>query len=316
MSYAFDPELASFVPMLPTIDISDVSAIRTALRENLERMGPATIPDTVSYADADADGVPIRIYTAADRSRLAPALIYLHGGGFVLGDLDVAHAQAALIAAEAGIVVISVDYRLAPEYPFPAGLEDCYTVLAWAARHAADLDVDAGRIGVGGESAGGGLTASLTQLTRARRGPAVRFQYLGCPELDDRLETQSTLAFVDTPMWNRPSAELSWKYYISGQRAVDGVPAAPAREVDLSGLPPAFVWVNEFDPLRDEGLDYAQRLVQAGVSVELHLYAGTFHASSVVRDATVSRRMSADIIAALRRGLSASSAVQGAAGPS
>ena len=169
--------------------------------------------------------------------------------------------------------------------------------------NAADLGIDPARVGVGGDSAGGGLAASVALLARARGGPALRFQYLGIPELDDRLETVSMRAFVDTPLWNRPAAELSWKYYLSGESTLDGVHAAPARAADLSGLPPAFISTCEFDPLRDEGLDYAQRLLQAGVSVELHHYPGTFHGSGFVTDAAVTKRMIADMISAIRRAL-------------
>jgi acetyl esterase/lipase len=198
---------------------------------------------------------------------------------------------------------VSVDYRLAPEHPFPSGLEDCYAALLWLAKESGELGVDAERIAVFGQSAGGGLAAGLALLARDRGGPSLCFQLLGIPELDDRLETPSMVAFTDTPMWNRPSAERSWRYYLGEEPNGDtSVYAAPARAEDLSGLPPAYVSTCEYDPLRDEGMIYALRLLQAGVSVELHQFAGTFHGSTIL-PAEVSRRQQAEMTDALRRGL-------------
>jgi acetyl esterase len=154
-------------------------------------------------------------------------------------------------------VVVSVEYRLAPEDPFPAGLEDCYAALVWLHESAAELGVDGDRIAVVGRSAGGGLAAALALVTRDRHGPALCFQCLAIPELDDRLDTPSMQAFVDTPLWNRPLAEASWRHYLGDDRSDVSPYAAPARATDLSGLPPAYVSTMEFDPLRDEGIAYA-----------------------------------------------------------
>ena len=199
--------------------------------------------------------------------------------------------------------MVSVDYRLAPENPYPAGIEDCYAALAWTAANAAELGIDRARLGIGGASAGGGLSAGLALLARDRGGPAICFQYLGIAELDDRLETPSMTKFVDSPVWNRPGAVVSWDSYLGGRPADQY--AAPARAEDLSGLPPAYVDVCEFDPLRDEDLIYAHRLIQAGVPTEVHHYPGTFHGSGMVETAAVSRRMAAEMLDALRRGLKA-----------
>jgi acetyl esterase len=304
LTYRFDPELAPWIPMMPTFDISDPVAARAELAEMLRQAPapPSTKPLTVENATVPRDGgpdVPVRIYRPAHTSAALPALLFLHGGGFVVGSVDGEDAQAREIAAEADTVVVSVEYRLAPEHPFPAGLDDCYLALCWLAKHTAELGVDPGRIGVGGGSAGAGLSAAVALLARDRGGPALCMQFLGIPELDDRLDTPSMQLYTDTPIWHRPNAELSWHFYLAGQ---DATPyAAPARARDLSGLPPAYVDVCEFDPLRDEGLAYAQRLSQAGVPVELHMYPGTFHGSSLVTEAAVSRRMAADRIAAIRR---------------
>jgi len=312
MGYAFDPELAPWVSMLPTLDHTDIAAARAALRELAAQKPGSELPADVTVRELTIPGppgdpeVPVRVYAPTGRTGKLPALVYIHGGGFIVGDLDTFHFETAMIASEVGAVVISVDYRLAPEHPFPAGLEDCYAALKWTHEQAAELGVDVTRIGVGGESAGGGLSAAVALLARDRGGPALCFQLLGIPELDDRLETPSMVAFTDTPLWNQPAAVQSWKYYLGELNTeLDIAYAAPARAADLSGLPPAYVTTCEFDPLRDEGLSYAQRLVQAGVSVEIHHYPGTFHGSALVTEAAVSKRMLADQLGALRRGLHA-----------
>jgi acetyl esterase/lipase len=238
---------------------------------------------------------------------VAPAAIYdVHGGGFLLGSIDMFDAHNLRLARELGVVVVTVDYRLAPEHPYPAPLEDCYAGLVWTAKNADALGIDPSRIAIHGESAGGGLCAGLALLARDRGGPSIAFQYLGVPELDDRLDTPSMQAFTDTPIWNRPNAVVSWDAYLgAGKRGTPDVPiyAAPARATDLTDLPPAYVSVMEFDPLRDEGIAYAQGLMHAGVSVELHAFPGTFHGSAMVEQAAVSRREADEALVVLRRGL-------------
>ncbi|MBL7489430.1 alpha/beta hydrolase [Frankia sp. AgB1.9] len=321
MSYAFDPELTPWLPLLPTSDLAGEGPIkaRGSLDVLLAKAPPFEPPAGLEITDQTVPGLPgaprvaVRIYTPTDRPGPLPGLLYLHGGGFVSGSVEAEHRLAADTAVSVGVVVASVEYRLAPEHPYPAPLEDCYAALLWLAGKAVELGVDPDRIGVGGESAGGGLAAAVALLARDRGGPSLCFQYLGIPELDDRLDTPSMKVFVDTPMWNRPNAETSWAWYLGGEAGEPlrpGAPdvpahAAPARAQDLSGLPPAYVSVCEFDPLRDEGIIYAQRLIQAGVSTELHLYPGTFHASIIAFTAAVSRRMMADRRVALVRGLRA-----------
>ena len=292
-----DPELAPVLELLPdmTQGLADVSAARSLLKTFLPG-GPAAGEDLLDITDVVVEGVPLRVYRP--RTGTTTGVLYLHGGGFCLGDLDSEHAGAVQIANEVDAIVVSVGYRLAPEDPYPAGLDDCLVGL----RHLATL---AGPIAVHGQSAGGGLAAATVLRAHDEGGPAIAFQSLGMPELDDRLETASMQQFVATPLWSRPQAIRSWEMYLGG-RTADHY-AAPARREDLSGLPPAHVFTMELDPLRDEGITYAQRLLQAGVSVELHSYPGTFHGSSLVQDAAVSKRMSEDILDALRRGLAARS---------
>ncbi|GGU27894.1 alpha/beta hydrolase [Lentzea flava] len=314
MSYAIDPELLPWLDMLPSVVLQDYDALvaARAQRSQLSDLVPAYEPanpvdvrDTAVPGPSDAPDVPVRIYTPANRTEAVPGLVYLHGGGFVLGDLDMFHPHVLRLADELGIVIVSVDYRLAPEHPFPTPVEDCYAALQWVAAKADELGIDPKRLGIGGESAGGGLTAGTVLLARDRGGPELCFQYLGIPELDDRLDTESMRDYVDTPLWNRPNAIFSWTSYLGTEPGGDDVSpyAAPARATDLAGLPPAFVTTCQYDPLRDEGIEYARRLAHAGVPTELRHYPATFHGSSFVESAEITRRMFADELEALRRGL-------------
>ncbi|MET8764461.1 alpha/beta hydrolase [Lentzea sp. NPDC004782] len=314
MSYAIDAELLPWVDMMPQVTLTDYDSLLAAragqseLREVLatyEPVNPVDIRDTAVPGPSDAPDVPVRIYTPANRQGVVPGLLYIHGGGFVLGDLDMFQAHVLRLVDELGVVIVSVDYRLAPEHPFPAPVEDCYAALQWFAAKAGELGVDPERIGVAGESAGGGLAAGVALLARDRGGPALCFQFLGIPELDDRLDTPSMREYVDTPLWNRPNAIYSWTAYLGTEPGGDDVSpyAAPARATDLTGLPPAFVTTCQFDPLRDEGIEYARRLAHAGVHAELRHYPGTFHGSSFVTSAAITRRMFADELEGMRRGL-------------
>jgi acetyl esterase/lipase len=309
-TYAFDPEIAAVVPLLPDLPGDDPLAIRAALSEMIAQFPPPDITGLqiedrrIPGCDGDPD-VPIRIYRPEQRS--APAAVYhVHGGGFIAGDLETEHAFNVRLARELGVVVVSVDYRLAPETPFPGGLEDVYAGLVWTATRASELDIDPERIAIQGTSAGGGLCAALALLARDRGGPHIAFQFLSVPELDDRLTTASMVEFTDTPLWSRPRAVVSWDCYLGpGRAGTDGVAiyAAPARATDLSGLPPAYVSVMHFDPLRDEGVAYALGMLAAGVSVELHLFPGTFHGSTLIQDAAISKREQAETVAVLRQAL-------------
>ncbi|MEH6582641.1 MAG: alpha/beta hydrolase [Halioglobus sp.] len=313
MTYAIDPELAPVLEFLPALSIEDVPAARAGFDALIQQMNSEldesglTIENRAIPGPEGAPDIPLRLYTPENTLDAVPALLHLHGGGFVLGNLDSEHATCLSLCRNLGIVLVSVDYRLAPETPYPGGLEDCYTALQWMSANAGDLGIDIDRIGVFGQSAGGGLSAATALLTRDRKGPKLCFQYLGIPEVDDRLDTPSMQQFVDTPMWARPAAELSWDYYLGDaySRGGSDVPyhAAPARAENLAGLPPAHVTTMEFDPLRDEGVLYALKLMQAGVSVELHSYPGTFHGSALVTTAEVSRREAEEMRVALRRGL-------------
>ncbi len=311
MTYAYDPELTAIVEMLPKSDFADVAQSRAGLAAILDPMNANVDTTGVDVRDHEIpgpDGEPavlVRVYspTGAVPETGRPALLDIHGGGFVVGDIEMEHAFATAVARDLSAVVVAVEYRLAPEDPFPAGLEDCYAALVWMHENASDLGVDTERVAVGGQSAGGGLAAATVLLARDRGGPAICFQFLGIPELDHRLETTSMRTFVDTPMWHRANAELSWSYYLGPEPGEISQYASPAIATDLSGLPPAYLTTMEFDPLRDEGILYALRMMEAGVTVELHSFPGTFHGSAAVPTAAVSRRAHQELMVALRRGL-------------
>ncbi|MEV6924851.1 alpha/beta hydrolase [Dactylosporangium sp. NPDC051485] len=309
MAYTYDPELSPVVAMLPVLDISDIAAARAQMLQ-MRELRPAFAPSPsleiskrfIPGPPGDPD-VEVCVIRPNDEQHGRPGMLWIHGGGFVLGDVDGDLETAAGIAVGAGAVVVSVEYRLAPEHPFPAPVEDCYAALRWTAEHADELGIDLNRLAVGGLSAGGGLAAAVALLARDRGGPSLCFQLLDIPEVDDRLSTPSMKQFTDTPLWNLPNAILSWEAYLGPDRDGDTSPyAAPARATDLRGLPPAYVVTCEFDPLRDEGIEYGQRLMQAGVPTELHHYPGTFHGSSGAAAGTaISDRMVTDRTDAIRR---------------
>jgi acetyl esterase len=309
-----DPELAAVIELLPKMDLVDPVAARqafeamlVAIRFDIPGIETLDIEDRMVPGWENDPDVSVRVYRPAGASATArvPGILMIHGGGFVIGSVEAEHAGAALTAIGTGAVVVSVDYRLAPEHPYPAALHDCYSALHYLHAEADALGVDAERVALIGASAGGGLAAATALFARDQGGPAVCFQLLQIPELDDRLQTPSMQTFVDSPMWNRLLAVQSWRAYLGPLYGSDDVPsyAAPARADDLSGLPPAYVSTAENDPLRDEGIAYAQRLLQAGVSVELHQFPGTFHGSALVTTAAVSKRAQRESALVLRQAL-------------
>jgi acetyl esterase/lipase len=322
--YAYDPELIPYIAELPTVqDFSTVEKIQALRAMRAEMLVVAPDRDDVRKVDRSIPGlsgdpeVTVRIYSpTADPERVRPAILEIHGGGFLLGDIEMMDAWCQMIAARVDAVVVSVEYRLAPEHPFPAAVHDSYAALLWVAENAASLKVDPERIAIAGQSAGGGIAAGTALLARDEGGPKLCYQLLEIPEIDDRLDTPSMHAFLDTPFWNRPNAIASWKHYLGPElgselgpepgperRSEPSIYAAPARAKDLSGLPPAYVSTMEFDPLRDEGIRYALALLEAGISVELHSYAGTFHGSAFMPGAEPSLRNTEEIVTLLTRRL-------------
>lgn len=285
-----DPVLQPVATTRTDFSAESIQAIRGPFNER--RRDTAEHADTSGVrvengtATAESGGVPVRIYRGGDSP--APTVVYCHAGGFALGNLDTDHRQCLELARRAGCTVVSVDYRLSPEHPYPAALNDAAAVLNWVVANAAELDVDAARLAVAGSSAGGALAACLAHGAAEGSVPPVVFQVLHQPVLDDRA-TGSKAEFRTSPAFDGEAAELMWRHYLG----TDGSPAAvPARRNGFKGLAPALITCAEIDPFRDEAVDYALRLLHSGVSTELHVFAGTCHGfDSLLPDWSVSERL-------------------------
>jgi acetyl esterase/lipase len=225
----------------------------------------------------------VRVHRAKDAPGLLPAIVTIHGGGYVIGSYDMDSPLLERWCPALGVVGVSVEYRLAPETSYPGPLEDCYAALRWTYDHAHKLGIDKDRIGLYGLSAGGGLAAALALLARDRGEVPLAFVLLDCPMLDDRQQTAS-IGAEGLYVWGSGSNEFGWRSYLGALYGSDEVPsyAAAARAADLTRLPPTCVIVGSIDGFRDEDIDYAQRLNQAGVACELHVIAGLPHAYLLV----------------------------------
>jgi acetyl esterase len=257
---------------------------RRVAAEQTEAHGLEIVDDNVATKSHE---VPVRIYRV--ETSPAPAVVYCHAGGFVLGNLDTDHRQCVELARRGGCTVVSVDYRLAPEHPYPAALDDAIAVLRWVALKAKGLGVDATRLAVAGSSAGATLAACVAHSAADGLLPTVAFQLLHQPVLDDR-ETASKAEFCTSPAFDSEGADLMWRYYLGADA---GSPVAvPARRHRFRRLPPALITCAEIDPFRDEAVDYALQLLRAGVSTELHVFPRTCHGfDSLLPDWSTSERL-------------------------
>lgn len=287
------PEIAAAVGGVNfAITVDTITAIRSA--------NPIRPPlsDAVERRDHVVPGDPpvtVRVHRPQGVVGHLPCLYSMHGGGYVFGSYAMDDAMFDALCPKLGMVGVSVEYRLAPETPYPGPLDDCYAGLRWISEHADELGIDRGRIGVRGVSAGGGLAAAIALLARERGDVSVAFQLLDCPMLDDRQITSSSQT-DGLPLWSRESNAFGWRSYL-GERYGADVPAtaAPARAADLAGLPPAFVSVGSIDGFLDEDVDYALRLNHAGVDAELHVYPGASHGYQVAVDSAIARQSRHDI---------------------
>ena len=300
-----DPELRAVLESfeLPALDGDGLAMIRSTV------FGDVEVSDAVERTERTVPGdspVPVRVHRTKGAIEVQPAIVSIHGGGYVLGSYDMDDPRFDRWCPEFGIVGVSVEYRLAPETPYPGPLDDCYAALRWTYDNADELGIDPARIGIAGVSAGGGLTAALALVARDRGEVPVAFQILDSPMLDDRQITPSS-QLDSLYVWSREANEFGWRSYLGDLYGSADVPAyaAPARATDLSGLPPTIVSVGAIDGFRDEDVDYATRLNQAGVPCELHVYAGLPHGNQMVADATAVRLCATDVEDWLRRQLAA-----------
>lgn len=311
-----DPELRRVVEKLPTdrpLDLTRIPAARvkmkkmvSALLESLPAVEGVSSQDEFAPGRQGDPAVRVRVYRPVEQPDKLPALYWIHGGGYVMGDIEQDDRLMKQLVKRIGCVAVSVDYRLAPEHPFPAPVEDCYSGLKWLLAHASELGVDPLRIAIGGASGGGGLAAGLALMARDRGEVKVAFQLLIYPMIDDRNATPASYAITDPRMWNREANRLGWKSYLGrdGGGADVSPYAAASRAADLANLPPAYIPVGALDLFVDENIEYAQRLIQAGVPAELHVYPGAFHGFDLFApSAAVSKQFKADRDNALRRAL-------------
>lgn len=302
-----DPELAAGLALLDEVDPYDLAAHRASQHKLKAAQPCATHPRvTMGYLDDPSEielpPVKLRSYWNAEADPFAPAVVWLHGGGFALGFCEIDDDLCSHLAAEVGCHVVAPEYRLAPENPYPAGFDDAYDTVDWLARNALRLGVDPTRIAVAGASAGGALAAAVCQRARDQGGPVIAFQLLAYPVTDDRMATESMRIFTDSPIFDRPAAELMWERYLGPQRTAAPPYAAPARATSLAGLPPTYLLTADIDPLRDEGLAYGLRLITEGVETELHHFPEAFHGfDTTMPTALISQRAWSDYATALRR---------------
>jgi triacylglycerol lipase len=280
------PELLEALDAFPPIVLSE--EILPLARAGLGAAAPPLTAEQESVrreerfipGPAGAPDVRVLIYTPPGQASARPAYLHVHGGGYVLGSPEINDAANRDTAREQGCVVVSVDYRLAPETRFPGALEDCYAALTWLASNAGELGVDRNRIAIGGESAGGGHAAALALLARDRGEVPIRLQVLDAPMLDDRTGASTEPhAFCGEFVWTAELNRFGWQALLGCEPASPDVQAnaAPARAADLAGLPPTLITVGSLDLFLEEDLEYARRLARAGVPVELHIIPGGFH---------------------------------------
>lgn len=313
----FDPELAAVLEILkdtvpPGLAMDEIEAARNGpgiqmlADMDLTLGGAFEVEDRVVPGPENAPDISLLICrpVAAATDGPLPVIYHIHGGGMVLGNNRFGVDAPLSWAKELGAVVVSVEYRLAPEHPYPAPIDDVYAGLLWTADHAGEIGADPERIVVAGSSAGAGLTAALTLLLRDRKGPRPAGQLMMCAMLDDRNDTPSAHQMAGLGVWDRTANDTGWTALLGARRGGPDVSpyAAPARAEDLSGLPPAFLDVGSAETFRDEVVAYATRLWQAGGVAELHVWPGGFHGfDAFAPQAVLSHACQAAQVAWLRR---------------
>ena len=308
-----DPQLLPMLELLPTVAIS--AEILPAMRSRAPwfPVNPADLDrtDLTIRTVPGPDGAPeveVWIYRPRGVEGLMPCIFHIHGGGYVAGNASQNEGGHRPLAADLGCCIVSVNYRLAPETPHPGPVEDCYAALAWVFANAADLSIDPARLGIMGESAGGGLAAALALLVRDRGEYSLAFQHMIYPMLDDRTCSHpDPHPYTGEFIWTAHNNHFGWSSLLGHAPGLEDVSpyVAPARATDLTGLPPTFISTGSLDLFLEEDMDYARRLLRAGVPVEFHIYPGGFHAFNVAPGVAVAQQAMSDSKEALRRALRA-----------
>ena len=302
-----DAELLPLIDAFPEFELSRDTLSSVRARElpfPVSKALPVETGQLTIRASAQRPAISVRIYSPRDIAGHLPAVLHLHGGGFVMGSSGSLEGVHQSLVHELQCVLVSVDYRLAPETVFPGAVEDAYAALAFMVRHGAAYNIIVEKIGVMGESAGGGLAAALALLTRDRAEFGLSFQHLIYPMLDDRTCLQRDAhPFAGEFIWQAADNHFGWSSLLGGPPGSDDVSpyAAPARATDLTGLPPTFIGTGALDLFVDENIDFARRLGRAGVPIELHVYPGAVHGFDLMPNAEVAMSARRDSIAALRR---------------
>ncbi|MEZ5559231.1 MAG: alpha/beta hydrolase [Pseudomonadales bacterium] len=289
-----DADTQGVLELLASLGARDFADMTPEEARTLSLSPPPAVPTAVGSVEDKTivrpnEPLQVRIYRP-EQARSRGVLVYFHGGGWVIGDLDSHDETCRRLCSRAGIAVVAVHYRRAPETTYPGAAEDCYAATCWVAEHAATLDIDPQRIAVGGDSAGGNLAAVVAQMARDRGGPAIRFQLLIYPVTDAAFDTPSYRDNAEGYLLSRKGMEWFWDQYVPDVAQRHEPYASPLRAASLAGLPPALVQTAEFDPLRDEGERYAAALAEAGVPVELTRYDGLIHGFFGMQDAVAAAR--------------------------
>ena len=305
-AHLLDPELLPFVQAMPPADLNDIAGMRNAILEQFSSSGDQSFTVRLAKGRGDAPDVEVYVFNAAQPGAKNPAVLHIHGGGMVCGSATTASFTAPSIVQAIGAVVVSVEYRLSPETPFPGPQEDCYAALAWLFDNADELGVDRERVIVMGESGGGGLAAALTLMARDRDEFRLKGQVLIFPMLDhrtggddDRWKNPITGEFV----WTREANQIGWKALQSDYGVDDERRGwfSPALAENLSALPPTYISTGALDLFLDENLDYARRLIRCGTRVDLNVYAGAPHGFPLAAGTDVAMRADVDLRGALQR---------------
>lgn len=306
-----DPELRSALDQRPKLRLTAealpksrafiVKAADMVPKPDIPHIGVSEIRVDSAFG---APSIRVLAYRPHKTESPLPAIVHVHGGGFVMGVPEMKDVDNRLVASELNCAIFSVDYRLAPEAPYPASLEDVYSVLTWLHTNARELGLDPARIGIKGESGGGGVAAAVTLYARDQNGPSLAFQHLIYPMIDDRTAIRRDLnPHVGEFVWTQEHNLFGWQALLGTIPGSDDVSpyAAAARATDLSGLPPTFIAVGNLDLFLEENMIYADRLSRAGVPVEFHLYPGAYHGFQLAAQARVSIQAERDSRDALRR---------------